>query len=211
MDGAGHMANGFCLMGQEITKAEDLEGYGPAMSACTPLQRRFVELFHDHPTWNAVQLAEAAGSKATTRESMRVTGQRLMHDDKVLAAMNEEACKRIKTGGMIGVAAVVKIALNESHKDHLKAALALMDRTGFHALSEHKVTVDDKRPQSKRELIEATKNVLSELGMSPADASKFLSAATNEDIVEAEFTVVSESTVTLSENEEPQTETAEDW
>lgn len=185
-------------MSTEIAVLEDLSTYGPAMQALTPKQRAFVEAYMEHPTWIPRQLAELAGYSATSRNSITVYSHRLMKDERILAAMNEEAGKRLKTGGLIGVAAVVKIALNESHKDHLKAALALMNRTGFHELSEHKITVDDKRPQTKREIIEATKNVLAELGMSADEASKFLTKAANEPI-EVEFEEVVEP------------ETAEDW
>lgn len=178
---------------------EDLDGYGPAMLALTARQRAFVKASMNHPTANQAKLAEIAGFTGSP-QSLQVTGHRVQHDEKVLAAMNEEAGKRMRTGGLIGVSAVIEIALNKTHKDHLKAALALMDRTGFHALSEHKVTVDDKRPQSKKELIDATKNVLAELGMTPAQAEKFLEGKTD-DVVEAEFTEV----------EAEPTETAEDW
>ena len=82
----------------------------------------------------------------------------------------------------------------------IDAHVEAMNRAGIHAQSEHKVTVDDKRPQSKKELIDATKNVLAELGMTPAQAEKFLEGKTD-DVVEAEFTEV----------EAEPTETAEDW
>jgi hypothetical protein len=178
-------------MSTELTIPEELTEYGPCMRALTGRQRKFVTTYMEYPTWSVDQLAKAAGYSASSFEVLRVTGQRLMHEEKVLAAMHEEAGKRIKTGGLIGVSAVIKIALNEQHKDHLKAALALMDRTGFHALSEHKVQVTDDRPKSKQELIAATREVLKELGMSPDEAAKFLTKSTGE-VVDVEFTEVAE-------------------
>lgn len=170
-------------MGQEL---EEIVEYGPAMSELTQLQRNFVNAWCEHSNYTPTQLAAEAGYAPGNYGSQKVTAHHLMHNDKVLAAMNEEASKRLRSGGLIGVSAVVAIALNPSHKDHLKAALALMDRTGFHAMSEHKVTVDDKRPQTKQELIDAVKVVAAELGLDTAAIKQL----TGEDIVEGEFVEV---------------------
>ena len=169
-------------MGTELTEIEE---YCPAMSALTALQREFVYQWCEHPNYNGAQLVAAAGFQGNAN-TLRVTAHRLTHDEKILAAMNEEAGKRIKTGGLIGVQAIIKIALNEQHKDHLKAALALLDRTGFHALTEHKVTVDDKRPQTKAELVEAVRRVAAEAGLT-ADAAEKLIGQGATDVVDATF------------------------
>ena len=116
-------------MANELTEIDD---YGPAMLALSPMMRRYVVMWCEHPNFGPKALAKAAGYQGDDN-CLAVTGHRVSHDKKVLAAMDEEASKRLRYGGVIGVAAVVKIALNEAHKDHLKAALALMDRTGRHA------------------------------------------------------------------------------
>lgn len=180
-------------MGSDVSVFNEDQAYGPAMAACSEMQRAFIEAYFEHPNYSGGQLAEIAGfSSGNINKSsqLRVTGHRLMHNEKVIAAINEETSKRLRGAGYIGVVGIVKVALNESHKDHLKACAMLADRTGFHALSEHKVTVDDKRPQTKKELIDATKTVLAELGMSVEEANAFIKKSTGEDAVDAEFSVV---------------------
>ena len=162
----------------------EIEEYGEAMSALSPLMRAYVNAWFEFPTWGPSALAKHAGYQGDAR-SLSVTGHRVSHDSKVLAAMDEEAAKRMRHGGAIGVGAVVKIALNEGHKDHLKAALALMDRTGRHATTEHHVTVDDKRPQTKAELIAAVRKVAAEAGLTADEAEKLIGSAGN--VVEVEF------------------------
>lgn len=171
---------------------EDFSELGPAMQRLTVLQRQFVVAYCEHPNYTPGQLAAEAGYSAGTEGStqLRVVGFHMMRNEKVLAAINEEAGKRLRGAGLIGVGAVVAIALNPAHKDHLKAALALMDRTGHHATSEHKVTVDDKRPQSKAELVAAVAQVARDAGLTD-DAIKKL---TGGDIVDAEFQDVTAQT-----------------
>lgn len=168
---------------------EDLSEYGPAMQRLNPKQRSFVLAYLEHPLWSQSQIAEHAGYTPNKEQpaQLRVRAHLLMHNEGVIAAINEESSKRMRGAAAIAVSAVVKIAMDQTHKDHLKAALALMDRTGHHALSEHKVTVDDKRPQTKAELIAAVRGVAAELGITDPSVVKQL---TGEDVVEAEFTEV---------------------
>ena len=177
-------------MTNELIDLKDLEQYGPAMQSCTQLERNFINAYFEHPNYSHGALAEvagyAAGPAGPGSAQLRVVGSQVMHRERVIAAINEEASKRMRGGGAIGVDAVIKIALNPAHKEHLKAALALMDRTGFHAMTEHKVVVDDKRPQSKQELIEAVKSVARELGLYDATIAKM----TGENVVDAEFVEV---------------------
>ena len=169
-------------MANELAEIDD---YGPAMLALSPMMRRYVVMWCEHPNFGPKALAKAAGYQGDDN-CLAVTGHRVSHDKKVLAAMDEEASKRLRYGGAIGVAAVVKIALNEAHKDHLKAALALMDRTGRHAMSEHKVVVDDKRPETKAELIAAIKRVAGEAGLDDGAVQKLIGVDVG-NVVDAEF------------------------
>lgn len=174
-------------MGKDLAiPGEDLASYGPAMQACTPRQRAFVEAYCDHPGASATRLAEHAGFATNSQTSLRVTAHRLMHSETVIAAINEEASKRLRGAGLLGVSIMMEIATNRTHKDQLKAATALADRTGFHATSEHKVTVDDKRPQTKREMVAAIVALGREQGMSDDEIKKW----TGGEIVDADFTEV---------------------
>lgn len=169
---------------------EDLDEFGPAMQALTSMQRQFVIAYCEHPNYSAGALAAEAGYSGGTPGSaqLRVVGHMLLHNEKVIAAMHEEAGKRMRSAGLIGVSAVVAIAANPEHADHLKAALALMDRTGFHAKSEHKVVVDDKRPQTKQELVDAVRNVARELGLDEAAQRKLI----GDGAIDADFKVIEE-------------------
>lgn len=174
-------------MAQELATIPE-ENNGPYMSALTELQRAFVRAYIEHPNYTGTQLAELAGYASSSKGSLQVTGSRLLRDPKVIAACNEEAGKRLQTGGLIGISGIIALALNSAHKDHLKACIALADRTGFHALSEHKVTVDDKRPQTKQELLDAVHLMGKQAGLTDSEITKL----TGEAIVDAEFTVVAE-------------------
>ena len=175
------------IMSQELTIPTETEApeYGPKMSALAPLQRRLVEVYLEHPTWSATAMALEAGY---AQSSAAVRGSINLRDPRVIEAINEEGSRRLRAGGPLAVMGLMKMVVNEAHKDHFRACVAVADRTGFHALSEHKVTVDDKRPQTKRELIDAVKNIAAELKLSPA----MIAELTGEKVIEAEFSELSE-------------------
>lgn len=165
-----------------------VDEYGPKMQALSDLKRNFVLAYFEHPQYSASQLAREAGytDNPDHPNQIRVRGSLTMRSPDVLEAIQEESGRRLRSLAAIGVTTLAEIALNPTHKDRLKAAGMILDRTGFHAMSEHKVTVDDKRPQTKQELIAAVKSVAQEAGLD-ADAIKKL---TGEDVVEAEFTEI---------------------
>lgn len=173
---------------QNAPAERDLEEFGPKMQALNERQRKFVLAYFEHPNYSATALAKEAGYSEGPKGStqLRVVGHRMMHHTGIIDAINEEAHKRMLASGYIGVAGVVKIALNEQHRDHLKACLALMDRTGHHATSEHKVTVDDRRPQTRRELLDAVRTVAEELGLDKATIGKMVGETIDAEFVEVE-------------------------
>lgn len=177
-------------MGTELANLPDREApWGPAMDVLTDRQRAFVVAYCEHPNFSHHQLAKIAGYAATNENVLRVCGHNLMHNEKIIAAINEEASSRLRGAGILGVSVMIAIASNPAHKDQLKAATALADRTGFHAMSEHKVTVDDKRPQTKQEMIAAIVQLGREQGMSDADIKKW----TGGEIVDTDFVEVEKS------------------
>ena len=168
---------------------EDLSEFGPAMQALTERQRAFVGAYLEYPNAPSSTIAQKAGYSESSLGYLRYIGHRNMHNEGVINAINEEASKRLRSAGLIAVSAVTAIALNPQHKDHLKAALAIMDRTGHHALSEHKVTVDDRRPQTKKELVAAVIQVAREAGLDDEAIKKL----TGGEIVDADFVEVDET------------------
>ena len=163
--------------------AEDLEDYGPMMQALTVRQRAFVLSYLNEPMKPSRHHLLRAGFSDGCGTAY---ASKMMHDDRVLAAIHEQSQRQLSAIQLTAVAAVAALALNPGHKDHLKACLAIMDRTGHHAKSEHAVTIDDRRPQTRQELVQAVIQVAKEAGLDN-DAIKKL---TGGDVVDADFTEV---------------------
>ena len=128
------------------------------MLAINPQQREFVfALMGQGLTLNYTEAARSAGY-ATTEGSQRDAGYRLAHDEKVLAAIHEEAYKRLRAGTLAATALLTEFVAAEAVDPavRLKAATALMDRGGLHARSEHLVAVthSDDRAAKVARLVE---------------------------------------------------------
>jgi phage terminase small subunit len=128
------------------------ESLGPAMLALNPAQRRFVCAALIFPTGKDWQIAKAAGYASASHGALRHTAWRLMHDEKIIEAMHEEADKRLRGSALLGVSVITKIARTDGHRDQLKAAEALLNRLGMHEMTEHKVSVEHKQPAQILEL-----------------------------------------------------------
>ena len=108
----------------------DIDRLGPAMLALNAAQRRFVSAALIYPTGKDWQIAKAAGYASNSYGALRHTAHRLMHDEKIIAAMHEEADKRLRGSALLGVSVIAKIARTDGHRDQLKAAEALLNRLG---------------------------------------------------------------------------------
>lgn len=109
--------------------------YGPAMTALTPMMRRFVLALIENPALPQWRAAESAGYSAVSNKSLRVTAHRLTHDDRVLAAISEESGKRLRSASLLASDFLVRMICDEgvAMKDRAKVAVALLDRGGFGA------------------------------------------------------------------------------
>jgi len=172
-----------------IDPNQDISVYGPAMQALTVMQRDFVIAYCEHPTYSATQVARIAGY-SDHLEGAKVRAHELMHNEKVLAAINEMTSKRMRGLQINAISAIADIINNPLHKDHLKATIAILDRTGHHALSEHKVTVDDKRPETHAEVIAAIKRVAKEVGFTDEQVLMLAGSDTKDNAIDAEFAEV---------------------
>ncbi len=121
---------------------DDLGDLGPAMSALTDRRQRFVMILLQQVKPNYLRAADRAGfapADANTvpkkrRAVLKQIGWRLAHDEKVIAAINEETSKRYRSAGaLIGLRVMERIAQNDKHKDQLRAAEMLANRAGFRA------------------------------------------------------------------------------
>ena len=187
--------------------AEFDENDGPCMAALTELERNLVRAFFDHPNYTQAQLAEVAGyQKGTAPNQLSVAGARAFGRERVIAAMQEEGSKRLRSGGALAVSALMDMVRNPQHKDHAKAVQMALDRTGFHAMSEHKVIVDDKRPQTKAELIAAITRLAAERGLDTTATMKLIgrdpSSGREHDptkAIDAEFEVIEDEKIEVED------------
>lgn len=126
---------------------------GPAMKALpTDRMRAFVMALLSLGNNDNTAAANAAGYSAESQNGLRVTAHRLAHDERILAAVQEEARRRIRSGAIMASSHLLNIADNPSHKDQLKAIDMLLNRAGLHATSEHKVTVEHVDANEKEAL-----------------------------------------------------------
>lgn len=128
----------------ELDPLADEECLGPAMRALDERRRRFVRAAIMYPTAKDWQIARAAGYKDGSNGSLRVAAHRCFHDEKVLAAISEEAARKLRASAFLGAAVLANIARDPKHPDQLKAATALLNRIGFHEKTEQVVNVNHR-------------------------------------------------------------------
>lgn len=162
---------------------------GPAMAALTKRQQSFVRAMLEvgGRAGDYARCALAAGFTGSPNV-IRVTAHRLAHDTKVLAALKEEADKRIRSGALLGASVLLEIASDQMHKDRFRAATELLDRSGLMVITEHKVTVDHSN-SSEKEMVARIADMAAQLGIDP---KRLLGG-----YVEAEFTEVGKSDLAI--------------
>lgn len=130
--------------------------YGPMMTALTERQRAFVEVLLDQPgisQWKASELAGFQNSPG----GHRVNAHRLMHDERVLGALHEQAGRRLRSNSLMAANVVARLLDSEDPKIALKAATILLDRVGFGAQQNINInqTVTDQSGKAIMERIRA--------------------------------------------------------
>jgi phage terminase small subunit len=161
------------------------------MKACTPRQRAFVEAMLVTGGNNHKLCAMMAGYTGNDN-TLRVTAHRLAHDSNVLAAIREEGDRRIRASVVMATSRLVSIAENSTdEKVALKAIDMVLNRSGLHALTEHKVSIE--RPTDGVEIKQRIVALAKELGLDPAKLlghnaqMSALPAPEEGETVEAEF------------------------
>ena len=158
---------------------------GPAMRALSPMMRQFVLALLQTGCTQA-KAAELAGYKGGPN-TWKAMGWKLAHDSRVQAALHEEAQKLIRTTAVMAIGVVTEIAQDRAvnPKDRLKAALELLNRSGLHAQTEHRVTLERVDDAAK---IEQIRLLADRLGL---DVTKLLGRSNKQPVTDAEFQVVS--------------------
>lgn len=150
--------------------------WGPAMAALRSDNHRafVIALMEQVGEPNASDAARAAGFGGENPGSVGVAAHRLIHDDGIQAAVQEVARKRLISGGIMASTELLRIVADRGHKDQLKAIGMLMDRAGMHALTEHKVTVENV---SDKEALARINQRLADMGFDLEGRKKFLGRA----------------------------------
>lgn len=114
--------------------------YGPAMSSLSPLQQKFVEGLIDKPLLSRPKILREAGYDGDDAAGRQMC-VRLMNNSNVLDAIQEVGRARLRGIVPDAVHSLQAVIRDKKHRDHVKATLALMDRTGLHAVTESKQTI----------------------------------------------------------------------
>ncbi len=133
----------------------DISDLGPAMLALSEQQRRFV-IAYVGDSRDISRCALAAGY-STSSNGHRVAAHRMMRAPKIIAAIKEEADKRLNSAAYIAVSGLSDIAADPEHRDRQKACDSILDRTGYPRREVRAVVPDDEgeyRNKSTAELLE---------------------------------------------------------
>lgn len=103
---------------------------GPAMRALNPRERALVDYLLETGTSNWTEAVTAAGYIGTY-DGLRVQAAEKRKDPKIHAALTEVGKQRLALGIPIGLKAVMDAARDPSHKDSVRAGLALLAMNGI--------------------------------------------------------------------------------
>jgi len=123
---------------------------GPDMLALTDRQRAFVFHLVDQGGMDNHRAASKAGYKGDT-ETLRVTGWRLAHDERIGLAMIEEARRRLHATAILAASELHKILEDPTTSKMLKlrGIQMVLNRTGLGSsqthVVKHEVTVTDEQ------------------------------------------------------------------
>lgn len=113
-------------------RPETWGGLGPAMQALNERQRAFVRHLVTGPVGHgrltkAYRLAgyQSKGGKPTT---LSKEAHSLSRDERIIAAVAEESRKVIRIGHPEAVAALFAVIRDPTHRDHMRAVTAVLDR-----------------------------------------------------------------------------------
>jgi phage terminase small subunit len=161
--------------------------FGPAMRTLSPLMRRFVQVMVENPGCNRSAAAAEAGYSAVSAVSLRVTVHRLMHDGRVLTALDELTTQRLQSATLMATAELERIISSEgtTAKDRLKAIGMVLDRTGHAAAQTINV---NKTVTRKVDASEAMARIAEFRQKFPQQFAKLTGAAP--EVIEGEFAEV---------------------
>src|SRR5262245_52115344 len=106
---------------------------GPAMRAIPPRWRSFVEFYLLERPGHGAQTAAARragfGNPKTTPANMARIALRIIRDDRVQAAIAEEARKLLRASAPEASKALLNLVRDPEHRDHARAIAMVLART----------------------------------------------------------------------------------
>lgn len=129
-------------------KVPALDLLGPVMQSLTARQRRFVVALTIWPT-DQQRAYAAAGYECTNPNSLHASASRLINSEPIKKAIQEETWRRLDSSVLMAASTLVELAQGKGPlsdpKIRLRAAEAILNRTGFNEKTEHHVVVEDSR------------------------------------------------------------------
>lgn len=149
-------------------------------------QRAFVTAMLDFGGLNNTSAARAAGYDTGNYNSLKRVAHQLAHDPRIQDAIREEGHTRLNASTIMAVNTLLKIADDPTTetRNKLKAIEMILNRTGLHEKTEHKVDIT-KTDMTGDAMVARISLLAKNLGI---DASKLLGGPT----VEAQFEEVVE-------------------
>ena len=137
----------------DIIEDEPAE-WGPAMAAINDKRRSFVVALYDEaaPRKGDGLLIYAAktagyGTATSSTKSLSVIANRIVHDDRVQAAIVEHSRTVLRAVPPEAIRALKELIRDPKARDHMRAIAAVIDRTDP-LQTMHTVKVEDTRPPS---------------------------------------------------------------
>lgn len=159
---------------------------GPAMLACTEAQRAFVIALITMSPSDKRQAAFLSGNGGTYG-SQAVAGYRLASHPKVIAAIKEEAEKRMSAGAALAANVILEVAMDPMHKDRLKAAEMLKNQAGLLVVQrvQHDVEIHDSR--TTEEIHRQNVMLMARLGVQLPKIAAPVTEREDFEVIDAEF------------------------
>ena len=140
---------------------------GPAMRRLNERQKKFVIAYlMDPSTHGHTKAAISAGYGNGNYESAKQQAWLLSHNAKVLAALKEEADRRVKSGIIIAASKLIEIMEDDNHKDQFKAIERVLNQGGLIVETQHRVIVEND--DNLLSVVDRVKKQAIALGLDPA-------------------------------------------
>lgn len=127
---------------QDLPNDEELAALSPAMAALVPRQRAFC-YFYISNGGHGANAVRSAGYSSKSPNYCRVMAHKLLHSKPILQAIHATSWAFLHSLTTPALSALSDVLRDPTHRDRVRAAALILDRTGFHAQSQHTVVVEN--------------------------------------------------------------------